>query len=126
MKIRTIFAGAAVAIGGIGAVAGVTATIAAWSALSQQRAAGEVSAAFSRMLLVPERLAMERAGLTRAITPPEPTAAQRAFLAEARQAFDQSIAAARSAVETVGVSPLELPLAGKRNITCLPPNLGGA
>jgi murein DD-endopeptidase MepM/ murein hydrolase activator NlpD len=55
---------------GIGAVAGVTATIAAWSALSQQRAAGDVSAAFSRMLLLPERLAMERAGLTRAITPP--------------------------------------------------------
>src|SRR5207247_687415 len=34
--------------------------------------------------------------------------------------------AGNRAVETVGVSPLELPLAGKRNITCLPPNLGGA
>jgi methyl-accepting chemotaxis protein len=102
MKIRTIFAAAAIAIGATGAVVGSTAIVASWSSWSQSRAAADLGVAYSRMLIITERIALERAAVTRAISPPEPTAAQRATLAESRQAMDQAIAASRGGVEQVG------------------------
>jgi hypothetical protein len=102
MKIRTIFAAAAITVGAIGSTVGVVAIATAWSTWSQERAAADLASSFTRLLVIPQRIVQERTAFTRVMEPAEPTAAQRGAVPEARRATDAALVAARGSVEQLG------------------------
>ncbi|MBL8699121.1 MAG: HAMP domain-containing protein [Alphaproteobacteria bacterium] len=104
MRIGALFGAAIAAIAAAGIAAGGLAISHEWSALRQSSDARDLGETFARLLVVPERLANERALATRVLVPAAPSAAQRQALVDGRRAYDEAMAALTRSVASMGAS----------------------
>ncbi len=94
MKIGTIFTAAALSIGAVAVAGGSYLVATSWSRLADATTAASLAAAYSDIVIIPERITQERAVLSRVLAVPEVGAAQRTMFEESRRATDQTFEAA--------------------------------
>ncbi|WP_119422173.1 methyl-accepting chemotaxis protein [Desertibaculum subflavum] len=90
MKIRVMFNAAAAAVGALAVAVGGYLVAVSWSEMSRAETATRLSAAYGHLLVVPQRMLLERSMMTRAMSATDDGKAQREALAKSRKELDAS------------------------------------